>query len=133
MPPATRPSIATDMHTRALPVEPKYRRLSAAERDQIANMRAAGHSNAQIARATGRSDGTITRELQRNSSPNDPSPSPAADAVSGGAALVYFANAAHQQACQRAVGHRTRDPLKNELGAARSEGRGSLEFLGMRG
>jgi len=59
------------------PAEPKYRRLSAAERDQIANMKAAGHSNAEIARATGRNDGTITRELQRNSSPTNPSPRPA--------------------------------------------------------
>jgi len=33
----------------------------------------------------------------------------------GPAALVYCANAAHEQACQRAVGHRTRDPLKNEF------------------
>jgi len=29
------------------------------ECDQIANMRAAGHTKAEIARATGRSDGTI--------------------------------------------------------------------------
>src|SRR5450755_3913627 len=108
-------SIATDMQAGAQPAEPKYRCLSAAERDQIANMKAAGRSNAEIARVTGRSDGTITRELQRNSSPNDPSPSPAADAVAGAAALVYCANAAHEQACQRAMGHRTRDPLKNEF------------------
>jgi len=109
-------SIATDMQAGTQPAEPKYRRLSAAERDQIANMKAAGHSNAEIARATGRNDGTITRELQRNSSPTNPSPRPAAlDAVSGGAALVYCANAAHEQACQRALGHRTRDPLKNEF------------------
>ena len=108
-------SIATDVQAGTQLGEPKYRRLSAAERDQIANMRAAGRSNAEIARATGRSDGTITRELQRNSSPNNPGPSPAADAVSGDAALVYCANAAHEQACQRAMGHRTRDPLKNEF------------------
>ena len=53
---------------------------------------------------------TITRELQRNSAPNNLSA--AGGAVSGGEALVYCANAAHQQARQRAVGHRTRDPLK---------------------
>jgi IS30 family transposase len=104
--------MATYMQAGAQPAEPKYRRLSAAERDQIANMKAAGHTKAEIARATGRSDGTITRELQRNSSPNNAS----AAAVSGGeAALVYYANAAHQQARQRALGHRTRDPLKNEF------------------
>jgi IS30 family transposase len=103
------------MQTGAQPAEPKYRRLSAAERDQIANMKAAGHSNAEISRATGRNDGTITRELQRNSSPNNASAA-AGGAVSGGeAALVYYANAAHEQACQRALGHRTRDPLKNEF------------------
>ncbi|MGO9903258.1 MAG: helix-turn-helix domain-containing protein [Solirubrobacteraceae bacterium] len=74
----------------AQPAQPKYRRLSAAERHQIANMRAAGHSNAEISRATGRSDGTITRELQRNSSPNNGAA--ARGAVSGGeAALVYCA------------------------------------------
>ena len=98
-------SIATDMQAGAQSAEPKYRRLSAAERDQIANMKAAGHTNAEIARATGRSDGTITRELQRNSSPGDGSATPAA--------LLYCANAAHEQACERALGHRTRNPLKN--------------------
>jgi len=107
---------ATDMQAGTQPAEPKYRRLSAAERDQIANMKAAGHSNAEIARATGRNDGTITASCNANSSPTNPSPRPAAlDAVSGGAALVYCANAAHEQACQRALGHRTRDPLKNEF------------------
>lgn len=108
-------STATDMQAGAQPAEPKYRRLSAAERDQIANMRAAGHTRAEIARATGRSDGTITRELQRNSSPNNVSAAAGSAVPAREAVLVYCANAAHEQACQRAVGHRTRNPLKNEF------------------
>ena len=81
-------SKATDTQDGAQPAGPKYRRLSATERDQIANMRAAGHTKAEIARATGRSDGTITRELRRNGSPTDVSAA-AARVVSGGeAALV---------------------------------------------
>ena len=119
-------SIATDMQTGAQPAEPKYRRLSAAERDQIANMRAAGHAKAEIARAIGRSDGTITRELQRNSSPINVSAAAAVGAAAAsagfagsaafaGEVLVYCANAAHEQARERAVGHRTRNPLKNQF------------------
>jgi len=69
-------------------------------------MRAAGHTKAGIARATGRSDGTITRELQRNSSATDVSAAAAraGGGVSGGeAALVYRADGAHERARERAV------------------------------
>ena len=43
-----------------------YRHLSREDREQIAILRAAGHSNAGIAAALGRSPSTISRELRRN-------------------------------------------------------------------
>jgi IS30 family transposase len=44
--------------------------LSDDERDQIANLRAAGRSMGAIARALGRAKTTITRELERNALPS---------------------------------------------------------------
>lgn len=44
-----------------------YRHLSCADRDQIAVLLAAGHSNTSIARILGRSPSTVGRELKRNS------------------------------------------------------------------
>ena len=43
-----------------------YRHLSWENREQIAVLRAAGHSNAGIAAALGRAPSTIGRELKRN-------------------------------------------------------------------
>ena len=43
-----------------------YRHLSPEDREQIAVLRAAGHSNAGIAAALGRSPSTISREVRRN-------------------------------------------------------------------
>ena len=43
-----------------------YRHLSWEDREEIAVLRAAGHSNAGIAAALGRSPSTISRELRRN-------------------------------------------------------------------
>jgi IS30 family transposase len=43
-----------------------YRHLSREDRDEIAVFRAAGHSNAAIAGALGRSPSTISREVRRN-------------------------------------------------------------------
>jgi len=43
-----------------------YHHLSRDDRDEIAVLRAAGHSNAAIAAAIGRSASTISRELRRN-------------------------------------------------------------------
>ena len=44
----------------------RYCHLSADDREQIAIMRSAGHSNAAIAQALGRAASTISRELRRN-------------------------------------------------------------------
>ena len=43
-----------------------YRHLTPEDREQIAVLRAAGHSNGSIAAALGRSPSTISRELRRN-------------------------------------------------------------------
>ncbi len=43
-----------------------YRHLSREDREQIAVLRAAGHSNAGIAAALGRAPPTISREIKRN-------------------------------------------------------------------
>lgn len=43
-----------------------YRHLSREDRDEIAVLRAAGHSNAAIAGALGRAPSTISREVRRN-------------------------------------------------------------------
>lgn len=43
-----------------------YRHLTREDREEIAVLRAAGHSNAAIAAALGRSPSTISRELRRN-------------------------------------------------------------------
>jgi IS30 family transposase len=43
-----------------------YRHLSREDREEIAVLRAAGHSNAGIAVVLGRSPSTISRELRRN-------------------------------------------------------------------
>ena len=43
-----------------------YRHLSREDREQIAVLRAAGHSSAGIAAALGRAPSTISRELKRN-------------------------------------------------------------------
>ena len=43
-----------------------YRHLSREDREEIAVLRAAGHCNAAIAAALGRSPSTISRELRRN-------------------------------------------------------------------
>ncbi len=43
-----------------------YRHLSREDREEIAVLRAAGHANAGIAAALGRSPSTISRELRRN-------------------------------------------------------------------
>ena len=42
------------------------RHLSREDREEIAVLRAAGHANAGIAAALGRSPSTISRELRRN-------------------------------------------------------------------
>ena len=47
-----------------------YRHLSREDREEIAVLRAAGHSNAGIAAALGRSQSTISRELRRNALPS---------------------------------------------------------------
>ena len=43
-----------------------YRHLSREDRDEIADLRASGHSNAAIAVAVDRSPSTISREVRRN-------------------------------------------------------------------
>ena len=48
---------------------PKYKQLTLAERDVITTMLAEKKSQGDIAQALGRSKGTISRELSRNSSP----------------------------------------------------------------
>jgi IS30 family transposase len=62
-----------------------YRQLSTEERFQIAALRQAGSSNAEIATILGRHRGTIDRELRRNATPHDGAyrPSFAAEMTSG--------------------------------------------------
>ena len=81
--------------------EPKYRRLSADERDQIANLRAAGLGVRAIGRTLGRPPATISAELKRNTADSH------CDATSG-----YCSGAAHRMALARA--ERVHEPLKNE-------------------
>ncbi len=47
-----------------------YCHLSSDDREQIAILQAAGHSNASIARQLGRCRSTISRELRRNALPS---------------------------------------------------------------
>jgi IS30 family transposase len=49
---------------------PTYSHLADEERDQIAVMRAAGHSVGAVARALGRTKSTVSRELRRNALPS---------------------------------------------------------------
>ena len=89
--------------------EPKYRRLSADERDQIANLKAAGEGVCAIARAIARPAATVSRELSRNSTqtPSDAEGGPS-DAV---AASGYCSHAANELARERA--QHVYAPLKN--------------------
>src|SRR6185295_18224288 len=49
---------------------PGYSHLLDEERDQIASLKAAGHSIGAIAKAVGRAKSTVSRELRRNALPS---------------------------------------------------------------
>ncbi|MGO9976373.1 MAG: IS30 family transposase [Solirubrobacteraceae bacterium] len=89
--------------------EPKYTRVSADERDEIARMHAVGQGVRAIARALGRAPGTISAELRRNST--TPARSEGVASPHRAAGAVYHSHAANELARKRAS--RTRETLKN--------------------
>ncbi len=92
--------------------EPNYTRLSADERDQIANLWAAGYGVRAIAREIGRPAATVSRELKRNSTQTTCDAAGGAQTL-GAAGAAYCSHSANDQAQARARTHRAREPLKN--------------------